>query len=148
MISRKESEQIVTSTPLPAVTAAPRTPLSPLHYVCGVIATFPGRLFGRGRKCGAERSGAACVPGTGPAACPPEGWLPPPPRGHVAVRAAPGTVAEAPGRLYLGGRRGTKPRGWWGRLLVSRRRKHIRNTEGRKNWDSGILFTCFCSSGC
>lgn len=55
MISRKESEQIVTSTPLPAVTASPRTPLPPLHYVCGVIATFPGRLFGRGRKCGAER---------------------------------------------------------------------------------------------
>lgn len=29
IISRKESEQIVTSTPLPAVTAAPRTPLPP-----------------------------------------------------------------------------------------------------------------------
>lgn len=34
------------------------SPPPPLHYVCGVIATFPGRLFGRGRKCGAVRGGA------------------------------------------------------------------------------------------
>lgn len=59
MISRKESEQIVTSTPLPAVTASPRTPLPPPSLCMRGDSDFPWEAV-RPRqevRSRAERSG-------------------------------------------------------------------------------------------